>query len=86
MGILIIMVIIIIKNNTSISIIKEPILTVLDYSISLGAQTAVAIDLLVSALGSFFVFSQSLPFLSGVTKSQVVSSELGVVWREGSSF
>ena len=86
MGILIIMVIIIIKNNTSISIIKEPILTVLDYSISLGAQTAVAIDLLVSALGSFFVFSQWLPFLSGVTKSQVISSELGVVWREGSSF
>ena len=83
MGILIIMVIIIIKNNTSILIIKKPIQALLlDYLISLGAQTVVAIDLLASALGKKMqlvcIFPVDWIDFFGVTESQVNSSQLGV--------
>ena len=68
MGILIIMVIIIIKNNTSILIIKKPIQALLlDYSISLGAQTVVAIDLPVSALGKKMQFFLHFPSVASLS-------------------
>ena len=67
MGILIIMVIIIIKNNTSILIIKKPFQTLLDYSISLGAQTVVAIDLPVSALGKKMQFFLHFPSVASLS-------------------
>ena len=73
MGILIIVVII---------IIKKPFQTLLDYLISLGAQTVSAIDLLVSALCKKMqlvcIFPVDWIDFFGVTESQVNSSQLGV--------